>query len=311
MKKFNALPTIFLVTWLNLVVNVANAQVVPVDCGPPAGGYVTGSPPAVRVVEYDPLRLSVYYSSATGGLVFDKFDVSISLANQWIIVRPHRASYKPPATENTGVPPGSPAQEILIPGLPAGTYQVRFEDGDGRAVGQLGDTRCRQFKVSATGTPIRAQTLVQGDLLRYFLTASQADVDALLALTPNRAEWAFPLWQRTEPGFWVWPIAGDWPATTKPVCRLFNSKASSHFYSANSNDCATLANLPDWRDEGVAFRALVPEGGVCGFGTVPVYRLFNTSRSNHRYTTNVETYRYAQGKDGWVGEGVAFCSPPL
>jgi len=282
---------------------------VGISCSAPVDGMVQGGAPAVPIPEYEPVRFQVSLPGEFSSPA--KFDLSVSLADGWITVRPHRAAYKPSSSVDGQLQPTPPFQEVQLPGLPAGTYKLRVEDGEGRAPGAAGTLGCRQFKVASTGTAVRAQTLVQGDLLRYFLTASQADVDALLALTPNRAEWAFPLWQRTEPGFWVWPVAGDWPATTKPVCRLFNSKASSHFYSANSNDCATLANLPDWREEGIAFRALVPEGGVCGFGTVPVYRLFNTARSNHRFTTNAETYRYAQGKDGWVGEGVAFCSPPV
>jgi len=53
--------------------------------------------------------------------------------------------------------------------------------------------------------------------------------------------------------------------------------------------------------------------GACPVGTDPVWRLFNNRvaelDSNHRFVANQGTYRMMIA-DGWVGEGVAFCSPP-
>jgi hypothetical protein len=48
-------------------------------------------------------------------------------------------------------------------------------------------------------------------------------------------------------------------------------------------------------------------------GTTPVWRLYNDRAaqldSNHRFVASGETYR-AMIAEGWIGEGVAFCSPP-
>lgn len=270
-------------------------------CDEPRGGQISVSAPTHPPVgEFSTSTLS--FSVITSGPKFE-FDPTATLVAGQIVIRLHRAAIKEFVPPDGGVPPAPPTQSVVMPGFPPGTYTVRFEDGLGRSAG------CGRLMVTATGTKVRAQTLVYGDLLRYFLTTSQSDVDALLTQTPNRSEWSFAAWQTTDAGFNVWPATGAAPDAAKAVCRLFNTRASSHFYSANATDCATLAAQPDWRNEGTAFRALVPEGGVCGFGTDPVYRLFNTQRSNHRYTPSAETYRTLVGNNGWVGEGVAFCSP--
>ena len=92
------------------------------------------------------------------------------------------------------------------------------------------------------------------------------------------------------------------------MCRFFNTRVASHFYSAKSDECASLRNRADWVDEGIAFRILLPKNGVCQTGTLPVYRLFNAALANHRYTRETETIILMAAKD-WMNEGVAFCSP--
>ncbi|HHX83507.1 MAG TPA: hypothetical protein GX696_11080, partial [Pseudomonadaceae bacterium] len=50
-----------------------------------------------------------------------------------------------------------------------------------------------------------------------------------------------------------------------------------------------------WEYEGIAFQALIPNGGACPAGTDPVWRLFNDrvaeKDSNHRFVASSETYR--------------------
>ena len=99
-----------------------------------------------------------------------------------------------------------------------------------------------------------------------------------------------------------------------PVCRFYSSLVNSHFYTGDEEECAIL-QVEDhgWEYEGIAFQALLPANGACPAGTDPVWRLFNNRvaemDSNHRFVASSETYR-AMMADGWVGEGVAFCSPP-
>ncbi|HHX83233.1 MAG TPA: hypothetical protein GX696_09675 [Pseudomonadaceae bacterium] len=57
---------------------------------------------------------------------------------------------------------------------------------------------------------------------------------------------------------------------------------------------------------------IVPTAGTCPAGTLPVWRLYNDRYaeldSNHRFVVDTELYR-TMINSGWIGEGVAFCSP--
>jgi hypothetical protein len=146
-----------------------------------------------------------------------------------------------------------------------------------------------------------------GPQVRYFITGRSEDVPLLLSLNtaPNRAG----RYEIADAGFKAWPAAGPAPAAALPVCRFFSPAISSHFYSIRPEDCALLRSLPTlWTDEGIVFRILPATGGVCGFGTQAVYRLYSSEQKNHRYTAEVETYRGMQ-LEGWSGEGAAFCAP--
>lgn len=171
----------------------------------------------------------------------------------------------------------------------------------------------RDLIVSAVGAVNAIESLVFGGTLRYFLTSSPTDLVALgisgVAPFENSTGGTWAKWARADSGFKAWPASGTAPTSAKPVCRFFNTKVATHFYSASTADCAALRRLPDWVDEGVAFRTLLPQGGVCQSGTEPVYRLFSASLANHRYTRGVDTYQTFIAH-GWAGEGVAFCSPP-
>ena len=89
---------------------------------------------------------------------------------------------------------------------------------------------------------------------------------------------------------------------------------NSHFYTADEEECELLKQEDaGWVYEGIAFQALVPvAGGACLPGTYPVWRLYNNRYaqldSNHRFVASVGIY-HAMMADGWLGEGVAFCSP--
>ena len=151
---------------------------------------------------------------------------------------------------------------------------------------------------------------------RQYLALSEAEATSLLNLnlyTPPGAiragPRAPPYWLQAEAPFKAWPATSDAPASAVPVCRLFHPTAVTHFYSANQNDCAALRRTAPWVDEGIAFRIFLPSAtGTCTLGTQPIYRLFNASLANHRYTASAGTYEALQSK-GWQPEGAVFCSP--
>jgi probable HAF family extracellular repeat protein len=127
----------------------------------------------------------------------------------------------------------------------------------------------------------------------------------------------FPGWTRTGGTFNVY--AGD-QVGTSPVCRFFSTSfdpKSSHFYTANIAECATVQRNASWQFEARVFNIAVPDAnGNCSAGTQPVYRVYNNGMGaapNHRYTTSRAT-RDAMLAQGWIPEGngpdaIIMCAP--
>ena len=195
----------------------------------------------------------------------------------------------------------------LGPHLPPGVFTVsaKFRSGANASSGS-GET----YTVQAAPPTITAYTLFHPPTSTHFMTASEGDRNALLAQG----------WTVADAGFNVWPSAGPAPSASKPVCRLYFPAKMTHFYSASEKDCNTLRATSGFVDEGTAFRALVPFGGRCGPGTRPAYRLFNTVRVNHRYTSSTDTaasmvetftdlFFAGSQQSTWTDDGIAFCSP--
>ncbi len=143
----------------------------------------------------------------------------------------------------------------------------------------------------------------------YFMTA---DTDEITGLDGGAYNFAF---LRTNRSFNAWngPAAG-----TVPVCRFFTTPGtfgtkSSHFYTANPDECEGLKSNPNWQYEKIAFYIAVPTAGTCPVGTTPVYRMYNngqTNAPNHRFSTDFLTYQDFTTTKGWAVEGTGFCSPP-
>ncbi len=189
--------------------------------------------------------------------------------------------------------------EVLIPGLGTRFVTIRLLHYTGKVAAAA------MLTMTGTSPRISVRSLEFRERGSYFLTANPSDVTTLLGLVgPTQNQ----VWTSADEGFSAWAANGIAPATATPVCRFFNAAASTHFYSARSEDCAALRARSDWVDEGVAFRILLPQNGACGEATLPVYRLFSQALANHRYTTSVSTY-LALSTAGWNGEGIAFCSP--
>lgn len=146
----------------------------------------------------------------------------------------------------------------------------------------------------------------------YFITADATEIAALDA-------GAFPGWVRTGQTFnaYATPAVG-----AEQVCRFFNDSfapKSSHFYSADPNECLFVKTYPNWawQFEGVTMYIPTPDGqGACPANTHPVYRLYNNGMGgapNHRYTASLST-RSQMITQGWVSEGfgpmgVIMCAP--
>jgi len=188
-----------------------------------------------------------------------------------------------------------------IRGLPAGRYQlvVVRRNTDGTLVQE------REVPLDiAQGPPVeQVHSLYHPDIDHYFMTANEPEKDILL----DRG------WRIADEGFYAWHHVWGHPENARPVCRFYSAQVNSHFYTADPKECEQLRtqNL-GWQFEGFGMWIIVPEAGACPTGTVPVWRLYNNRYaqldSNHRFVVDTETYR-SMISDGWIGEGVAFCSP--
>ena len=119
------------------------------------------------------------------------------------------------------------------------------------------------------------------------------------------------VWKRTGQTFNVWPTANN--ALAVSTCRFFTgtffAPKSSHFYTPNASECDGLkATSQVWQFESIAFYvALVDGNGLCPFGTVSLYRMYNNGMGgapNHRYTTSMAILNQMIAA-GWVFEGNA------
>ncbi|MEP7183948.1 MAG: hypothetical protein ABI886_17355 [Betaproteobacteria bacterium] len=142
----------------------------------------------------------------------------------------------------------------------------------------------------------------------YFISSNPAEIAALDAAPPGG-------WGRTGKTFKTLPTA---QAGTSPVCRFYVPPqfGDSHFYGRGTAECeGTHARHPEFVYESPAVMYMyLPALGVCGSGTVPVYRAFdNRGDVNHRYTTD-RGVRDQMVALGWLAEGdgpdlVVMCAP--
>jgi len=169
---------------------------------------------------------------------------------------------------------------------------------------------------AGAGTQVTVFEFFAPSLNHYFRTAN-ADEAAWLAANPSSG------WNPTGKNFKAY-ARHDHPSNAKPVCRFYGSLTlgpNSHFYTADSNECAWLKQLqaqtpagqPKWNYEEIAFAIATPSNGSCpSSAPVAVYRAYNNraaqNDSNHRYTTETAVYQQMISQ-GWSGEGVVMCAP--
>ena len=180
-------------------------------------------------------------------------------------------------------------------------------------------TICQAFRLDPVSGPPEVHTPVSvveyyyAAFDHYFMTADSAEISAL-------DTGAVPGWVRTGQSFkaYIEPTVG-----AAQVCRFFNDSfapKSSHFYSADPNECLYLKIDPlnwEWQFEGITMYIPTPDSeGNCVANTQPVYRLYNNGMGgapSHRYTASLSIRDQMIGQ-GWVSEGygpagVIMCAP--
>ncbi|MCC6193014.1 MAG: hypothetical protein IT518_00975, partial [Burkholderiales bacterium] len=139
----------------------------------------------------------------------------------------------------------------------------------------------------------------------YFLTANPAEAAMLDAGTTVKG------WSRTGGQFTVFTEPAEGLAA---VCRFFGTPGKgpdSHFYTADTAECAKVRTLPAWTFEEVAFYIPLPSNGNCG-GNWPVYRSYYSDQiadANHRFTVDLTAHVRMAKRRGDVLEGVVMCAP--
>ena len=143
----------------------------------------------------------------------------------------------------------------------------------------------------------------------YFITIA---ADEMAALDSG----LFPGWVRTGLTFKAHAVA---QTAYSPICRFYlPPPADSHFYSASSQECATVASQnPSFILESTAVMHLAvpnPISGVCPAGTQPIYRTWNRRPdTNHRYTTSLavrdQMVALGHAPEGSGPNAVTFCAP--
>ena len=129
----------------------------------------------------------------------------------------------------------------------------------------------------------------------------------------------FTGWKRSIGAFVGYATRADAPPDAVPVCRFFSAKFTSHFYTADPDECDEVIDRYDddtWLLETrEAFFIQMPDRttGACKEGLQPVYRMYsNRPIPNHRYITD-RVLRDRMTGAGWRAEGygpeaVAMCT---
>ena len=172
-------------------------------------------------------------------------------------------------------------------GLLAQPYTVTYGHGQLMATGDSGYFTCNTVDCAglAQSQPpeeelgiVEVIEFYHSDLDHYFITASETEVTAIEQGLAGKG------WVRTGEKFLAWSLVSGNQEVTD-VCRFYGSM------------------LPPAQDD------LQP----CPENSTPVYRVYNNGfvrgeDSNHRYFTDLNLLN-PMLDEGWLDEGVVFCSP--
>lgn len=224
--------------------------------------------------------------------------------------------YAPDAPASGQTPPGlSTFGSVKVGALAPGPWRLEGW-GRSRTTGAVEKFFTRDIVVAP---PALVVEYYAPSLDHYFMAAGPDEI-AQLDANPQLG------WFRTGGKFRAWLKGTEAVPGAQPVCRFYARGPNSHFYTGDAGECSQLKALETrqraeaaskslpytgWQYEGIAFYALVPQGGVCPAGTDPVYRHYNgraaQNDTNHRFSAD-EQVRSAMSWT-WTDEGVAFCSP--
>jgi len=121
-----------------------------------------------------------------------------------------------------------------------------------------------------------------------------------------------PGWHRTGYVFGGFNVHASYVPPGNRMCRFYAPGPNSHFLTARTFECDGLKANPasGWifeRDDIVVY---MPDNGSCGT-SLPVYRLYNDraafNDTNHRHVAD-QAVRAQLVSEGWIDEGIAFCS---
>lgn len=203
---------------------------------------------------------------------------------------------------------------LRLPNLAPGSYRVEAW-GRPDTGGEYKRYFTRDFSVDSA---VPVVEFYSATLDHYFMSAGPDEIAAL-----DRG--VMGDWKRTSLTMKAWFRQADAPPTAVPVCRFYARGPNSHFYTGSADECAYLKSLEQqqradaaargqqfvgWGYEGTAFWAVMPQNGTCPGAMLPVYRAYNNrsaqNDSNHRFMVNAA--QRAAMSQGWVDEGVHFCS---
>jgi hypothetical protein len=156
---------------------------------------------------------------------------------------------------------------------------------------------------------------VNDGLNRYFITASEPDIDAI-------ESGRLAGWRRTGLGLPVLttsePECCKTPTPPVPVCRYYfpPPMGAAHFFSAFEDECAAVRQrFPEaLLETRAAFFVVLPsDDGVCPGSWKPVFRIWDGLTAQHRYLDSQgRSALEALVRQGWVlegrgADGVAWC----
>jgi len=141
------------------------------------------------------------------------------------------------------------------------------------------------------------------DTQTRFYTTEEAERDAILENLPQ--------YELQGVSFFGATISGseDDIAETSAVYRFFNTSTGVHFYTADENEAAFVANnLHNYVFEGTPYHAYSNQVE----GTVPLYRFYNSGLDAHFYTTSIEERDFFAESSDYVAEngGIYYVEPP-
>lgn len=159
-------------------------------------------------------------------------------------------------------------------------------------------------------------------LKHYFYTLDSAEIAAIEAGAAGagwvRTGLSFAAFSSIEQsGNNVFPACDKQSNPCVAVSRFYGTPGlgpNSHFFTADSAEAEALKRPGSgWSYEGIAFAVPIPDAatGQCMPGYAPIYRSYNKrwmfNDSAHRYTAS-EVVRSRMQTEGWLDEGIAFCS---